>query len=97
MTGSMRAEVRGDLAAAGVVAGGQFRDLQHQWELAIPEGWIARPGQATSPLRVTLEQVGVGTRLEVWTYGGSDLTPRRREHCHWTYVDPGHFAVLPVA
>lgn len=96
MTGSTRAEVQGESSAAGVVDDGQFRDLQHQWELAIPEGWIARPGQAASPLRVTLEQVGVGTRLEVWAYEGSDLTPRRREHCLWTYVDTGHFAVLPV-
>ncbi len=95
MSRSVRTATSTDVEFAGVVQGGRFRDQQQHWELVIPEGWIARPGSESSPLRVTLEQVGTGTHLEVWTYSGTDLTPRRRERCNWTFVDEGHFAVLP--
>jgi hypothetical protein len=79
---------------AGVVADGRFSDQRDGWEVAIPEGWVAHPGPAGGPLRVVAELVGTGTRVEIWTYTGLDLTPRRREQCNWTYIDAGHFSAV---
>jgi hypothetical protein len=82
------------LSLAGTVSAGRYRDGRDPFEIIIPEGWIARPGPADGPLRVTFEQIGTGARVEVWSYVESDLKPRRRERCNWTYSGSGHFSVL---
>jgi hypothetical protein len=81
---------------AGSVVDGRFHDDRDGWEVAIPEGWVARPGPADGPLRVVAELVGTGTRVEIWSYSGSDLSPRRRGQCIWTYIDAGHFSAVPA-
>ena len=89
-----RLEVADARAMAGEVRDGRYHDRQYGFSLDIPEGWVARPGPDMGLMRVSVANVPTGTRVEIWTFSGSDLSPRVREGCMWTFQGDGHFAVL---
>jgi len=83
---------RQDMAKArpsGVVHDGVFTDEMYRFSLPIEEGWVAQPGPETGLMRVVVRHVATETRVELWAFSGTDLEPRIREGCDWTFKTKG--------
>lgn len=76
---------------AGVIADGRYDDATFGFGLPIPAGWTTTVGAADGALRLRLEQVESGARVELWCFEGQDLTPRPRDGCAWTFEDEAPF------
>lgn len=74
---------------AGFVHDGWFTDETHGFEVPVLEGWVADPGPSTGLMRVAMLHVPTDTRIEFWTFEGTDLQPRVREGCAWAFVSEG--------
>jgi hypothetical protein len=74
---------------SGFVHDGWFRDETHDFEVPVLEGWVAEPGPSTGLMRVAMVHVSTDTRIEFWTFEGTDLQPRVREGCTWSFTAEG--------
>ena len=64
---------------SGVVYEGVFTDEMHAFSLPVAEGWVAVPGPEVGLMRVRLNHVATGTRVEVWAFrvaGSSPISER---------------------
>lgn len=75
---------------------GRYVDGRYGLSVPVLDGWRARTGHGDSALRVALEHLATGTRVEIWAFEGSEETPRQREGCAWTFVDRGRYRALKV-
>lgn len=83
-------------APTGHIADGRYQDDRLGLSAPVPEGWRARTGRGDGALRVALEHVESGTRVEIWAFESQDETPRPRDGCAWTFVDRGRYRALKV-
>jgi hypothetical protein len=74
---------------SGVVYEGVFTDEMHAFSLPVAEGWVAVPGPEVGLMRVRLNHVATGTRVEVWAFKGGRLEPHQREGCTWGFQAKG--------
>ena len=74
---------------AGLVHDGRFTDETHGFEVPLLEGWVAEPGPSTGLMRVAMRHVPTDTRIEFWLFEGTDLQPRVREGCTWSFTTEG--------
>jgi hypothetical protein len=74
---------------AGFVHDGWFADETHGFEVPVLEGWVAEPGPSTGLMRLAMLHVPTDTRIEFWTFEGTDLQPRVREGCTWSFMTEG--------
>jgi hypothetical protein len=72
-----------------VVYEGVFTDEMHAFSLPVGEGWVAEPGPEAGLMRVAIEHVATGTRVEVWAFSGTGLEPHVREGCTWEFRSKG--------
>ena len=77
--------------AAGVIASGRFSDGQHEFEIAIPEGWQAQVWPDSGPLRVSLDHAETGARVEAWVFEHRISEPAPRGSCTWSFIDAGTY------
>jgi len=70
---------------AGLVHDGVFTDETHGFSLPILEGWVADAGPESGLMRVAMLHVATDTRIEFWVFPGSDIEPRVREGCVWSF------------
>ncbi len=82
---------------SGLVHDGVFTDETHGFTVPLLEGWVAEAGPASGLMRVAMEHIPTDTRVEFWLFEGSDLTPRAREGCEWTFQDVGRPHALSEA
>ena len=83
-------------APSGVVVDGRFTDGTWSLVVPIPDGWEARPGLKGSGLRLTLDHVETGARVEIWGVQDAALVPRPRAGCTWTFQDRGGYRAVRV-
>jgi hypothetical protein len=77
---------------SGVVYEGVFTDEMHAFSLPVGEGWVAEPGPEAGLMRVAVEHVATGTRVEIWAFSGTGLEPHVREGCTWEFRSKGRLA-----
>jgi hypothetical protein len=70
---------------AGLVHDGVFTDETHGFSMPVLEGWVADAGPESGLMRVAMLHVATDTRVEFWVFPGSDLEPRVREGCAWSF------------
>jgi hypothetical protein len=78
----------------GVIDDGVYKDASLPLSVRIPEGWTAAPGAMPSPLRVSLANVDLGLRVEIWSDPRPGQALREREGCLWTFDDVGDYRVF---
>ena len=78
----------------GVIDHGVYMDATLPFSVRIPDGWTAAPGPTPSPLRVSLANVDLGLRVEIWSYARPEASLRTREGCLWTFDDVGDYRVF---
>ena len=81
----------------GVVDHGVYKDASLPLTVRIPDGWTAAPGATPSPLRVSLANVDLGLRVEIWSNPRPGAALREREGCLWTFDDVGDYRVFDGA
>ena len=74
---------------SGFVHDGWFTDETHGFEVPVLEGWVADSGPSTGLMRVAMVHVPTDTRIEFWTFEGTDTQPRGREGCTWSFTTEG--------
>ena len=95
-------EVSGDVVelneepSAWRVVNGPWTDQETGLHVDVLEGWSGQPGEANAPLRIRLDHVSSGARLEIRVYPENGLVPRERVGCAWSYVEEGSYSTLRV-
>lgn len=81
---------------AGSLVDGRFEDAHLPLSLGVEEGWVANVGRGDGALRLGMEHVATGTRMEVWAFSDGDADLHPRAGCHWTFRDEGAYSTLRV-
>jgi len=81
----------------GVVDQGVYKDASLPFTVRVPEGWTAAPGATPSQLRVSLANVDLGLRVEIWSDPHPGAALHEREGCLWTFDDVGDYRVFDGA
>lgn len=85
-----------EIRRSGVVAGGFYLDGTLALVVPVPEGWIATPGQADTPLRLRLDHRETGAKVEILALPVGAREPPARPGCAWDFIDTGRYRGLVV-